>query len=101
MAYNDEQVKIIKEFFPKIKKELGIKWCVRFKTLAYYFPEIIEKKRLTKFIEYAIMGNFVGILLTSYMNEHKYYGTRIGECIKYHGLQPILYVENFFEKFCI
>jgi len=101
MAYDKEQCKLLKEYYPKIKKELGVKWAVRFKVLAYYFPELIEKTRIKNFIKYVKADALCWLRLKSYTNEQKYYGKRFDNFINYDGSEPMLHIKNFFKEFCI
>lgn len=74
MVYTDEQVKLLRQYGQKIKINLGNKVYTRFRMLAYYFPEIIDKHRLDRlYFCLNIDNSHFSLKLKNYTSGESYY----------------------------
>ena len=64
---------LLKEYSNKIKSEFGIKEYLRFKMIAYYYPNFISEHRLETMYRALKMNKWPLLQLRHYENGEEYY----------------------------
>jgi len=99
MMCNEEEKKILKFYLKKIKSTNNKLLYIKFKLLIYYFPQLLERDRIKRLVDFLIKGNddFL-IRLDDYDSSIGFY-IRLSGGIFYSLGNHYLSSKFFFEEF--
>lgn len=97
---NEEEKKLLKFYLKIIKGTNNKLLYIKFKLLIYYFPQLLEKDRIKRLVDFLIKGNddFL-IRLDDYDSSIGFYIRLNGGIINLFGDHYFLSSKFFFEEF--